>query len=100
MESIETLKEPRLRLPDKKEFNPAEYAKKVFGMFSGETERVSLQFDNSLIGVVLDRFGKEITVFKADERGFVVHVDAIFSPALLGWIFSFGDKVKVLGPEA
>ena len=37
----------------------AEYAKKVFGMFSGREERVRMRFDNQLVGAVLDRLGRE-----------------------------------------
>lgn len=100
MEHIEILEETRMTLPDKKEFNTAEYAKKVFNMFGGKEERVQLQFDNSLIGVVLDRFGKEVFIRRPDNNSFIVTVDAFVSPPLLGWIFSFGSKIKVLGPES
>jgi len=100
MENIEMLDDRRLAPPDKKDFNPAEYSKKVFNMFGGDEEQIRLQFDNSLIGVVLDRFGKEIPVVKADARSFIVSVDAFLSPTLLGWIFSFGDKVKILSPQS
>ena len=69
-------------------------------MFSGIEERIRLQFDNSLIGVVLDRFGKEVTVLKADDNSIIVTVDAFVSPPLLGWLFSFGDKIKILEPRS
>lgn len=99
MEDIALLEAPRQKLPDRKEFCPAEYAKKVFGMFGGEEELLTLQFDNSLIGVVLDRFGREITICPRNGSSFVVRVNALVSPTLLGWLFSFGDKVKILAPE-
>jgi predicted DNA-binding transcriptional regulator YafY len=47
--------------------NVAEYAKKVFGMFSGEELSVRVMFDNSLVGVVIDRFGKSVIIRKVDE---------------------------------
>lgn len=100
MESIEILKDLRHELPDNKTFNLAEYSKKLFNMFGGEEENIRLQFDNSLIGVVLDRFGNNITIRKADEHSFIVCFSAFVSPTLLGWIFEFGDKVKVLGPKS
>ncbi len=98
MERIGMLEEKRLSPPDRKAFNPAEYAKKVFNMFGGEEERVKLQFDNTLIGVVIDRFGKEVSVYPANDKSFIVNVDALISPTLLGWLFSFGEKVKILEP--
>ncbi|MGI5971892.1 MAG: helix-turn-helix transcriptional regulator [Oscillospiraceae bacterium] len=100
MECIEILEENRSPLPDGKQFNPAEYSRKVFNMFGGEEERIRLKFDNSLIGVVLDRFGKDVMVMREGEHSFIVTVDALISPPLLGWLFSFGDKVKVLSPES
>lgn len=100
MEHIEVLEQKRLEPGDKKSFNPAQYAKKVFGMFGGEETRIQLQFDNSLIGVVLDRFGTDIPIIKAGDGRFIIHADALVSPTLLGWLFSFGDKVKILSPES
>lgn len=100
MESIERLEDLRLPIPDNKEFNPAEYSKKVFSMFSGEEIQIRIQFDNSLIGVVLDRFGSDVMISKSDDNTFIVNVCACISPTLLGWLFSFGDKVMVLAPES
>lgn len=100
MENIEILENKRVELPNRKAFDLAEYSKKIFNMFGGEEERIKLQFDNSLIGVVLDRLGKEVPIIKADDNSFIINVDAFVSPTLLGWIFSFGDKVKILSPES
>ena len=100
MESIEMLETVRHPLPKGTEFDPAGYAKKVFNMFGGEEEKIKLRFDNSLIGVVLDRFGKDVAIRPDGEDGFIIHVDALVSPTLLGWIFEFGDKVKILEPKS
>lgn len=100
MESIEMMECRREALPDNKDFNLAEYSKKVFSMFSGEEENIRLHFDNSLIGVVLDRFGSDVMVSKDGENGFTVNIRAFVSPTLLGWIFGFGENVKVLAPES
>jgi len=45
---------------DKKKFNIAEHTKRVFGMYSGEIVRARLSFENSLVNVVLDHFGKDV----------------------------------------
>ena len=55
--------------------------------------------DNSLAGVIIDRFGKEIMMIPADEGHFTVTVTVLVSNQFLGWIFSLGDKVKILGPD-
>lgn len=99
MENIEILEVSR-PIPEHKNFNLAEYSKKLFNMFGGEEEKIKLQFDNTLIGVVFDRFGRDITVQRADESSFIIYINAMVSPTLLGWIFGFGDKVKILSPES
>lgn len=100
MENIRILEKKRRGLPDQKEFNLAEYSKKVFHMFGGEEEKVTLRFDSSLLGVVLDRFGKGVNIQKADENSFEICVNAFVSPTFLSWIFEFGNKVKILEPES
>ena len=53
-------------------FNVAEYAKKTFGMYSGEMVNVKMEFDNDIAGVVIDRFGKDVRIIKNDKKKFVV----------------------------
>ena len=77
----------------------ADYTKKSFGMFGGEEQTVKLLVDNSLVGVILDRFGKDVMLIPADEGHFTVNVDVHVSGQFLGWIFSLGEQVKILSPE-
>jgi predicted DNA-binding transcriptional regulator YafY len=100
MENVKILEQKRQKLPDDKEFDPAEYSKRVFGMYAGREEKISLQFDNSLIGVALDRFGQDISIIPADENSFIINVHAYISPTFLGWLFGFGRKVRILSPES
>ena len=99
MNAITILDEKR-DMPDKDRFDLASYTKKVFGMYSGEEQSVKLQFDNSLVGVVLDRFGKDISIVKADDKHFTVTIHVAISPVFIAWIFQFGDSVKVLSPKS
>lgn len=85
-------------IPDVEKFDLADYTKKVFGMFGGQEETVRLQFVNSLVGVVIDRFGKDIAIIKEDEEHFVVTIHVAISPVFLAWLFQFGNSVKVLSP--
>ena len=83
----------------KTHFDIAEYTNKTFNMFGGDNERVELLVHNSLIGVMIDRFGKDITTIKKDDEHFIALLSVNASPTFLGWLLSFGDKVKVLSPE-
>ena len=35
----------------------------------------------------------------ADREHFTVNVDVMVSSVFLGWVFSLGERVKILGPE-
>jgi len=99
MEGIEILEESS-SAENLKSFDLAGYTQKAFHMFRGPEEDVVLRFDNSLIGVVIDRFGKDVTVIPDGDSHFVVHVRAFISPTLLGWLFGFGDQVRILSPDS
>ncbi len=100
MERIELLGAGAMEKPEGLRFDAAEYSKKLFGMFSGPEERVTLRFDDSLIGVVLDRFGKDAAIRRADGDGFLLTADVAVSPKLLSWIFEYGGKVKIVEPQS
>lgn len=82
-----------------KNFDPSGYSKKVFGMFGGEEKIVKLRMDNSLIGVVIDRFGKDVVMIPDGERHFTVSTRIVLSPVFFGWVFQFGDLCEVLSPQ-
>ena len=77
----------------------ADYAKKSFGMFGGKEQTVKLLVKNSLAGVIIDRFGKNVMLIPADEEYFTVNVDVHVSRQFLGWVFSLGEDIKIVGPE-
>ena len=83
-----------------KKLDMADYARKSFGMFGGEEETVKLQVSNGLAGVIIDRFGKDAMMIPVDEDHFNVSVDVHVSRQFLGWVFSLGESVRILGPEA
>lgn len=77
----------------------ADYTKKSFGMFGGKEQTIKLLVHNSLAGVIIDRFGKDIMMISIHEQYFTVNVDVHVSRQFLGWVFSLGEKVKLLGPD-
>ena len=76
------------------------YSGKVFNMFGGKTTKVCLEFDKSLCGVVIDRFGKDVFMRNSENEGKIyVYCDVVVSSSFFGWLFSFGDKVKIATPS-
>lgn len=82
-----------------RQFDMAIYAKKMFGMFDGKEQSVRIECVNSFAGVMIDRFGKSVTMIKTDEEHFVVNVTVAVSRQFLSWIISLGDGVVITAPE-
>ena len=54
---------------------------------------------NSLAGVILDRFGKDVMMKPADADHFTVVVDVAVSRQFIHWVFALGEGAKIVGPE-
>lgn len=81
-----------------KSFDIADYANKTFGMFGGKEENVTIQFENNLIGVIMDRFGKDVSIRKRDESHFSVRVTVAVSGQFFGWLTGLGQGACLLAP--
>ncbi|MBD5119019.1 MAG: WYL domain-containing transcriptional regulator [Clostridiales bacterium] len=74
------------------------YTRKHFGMYSGTPCRLRLRCENRLAGVLIDRFGLEVSLIPDGEEHFTASVDLVVSPPLWGWLFGLGPGVEVLSP--
>ena len=83
-----------------KSFNMAAYARKTFGMYGGGEEWVRIKCDNSLAGVMIDRFGKDISMTRLNEKQFVATVDVAVSRQFMAWVIGLGDGAEIIGPES
>jgi len=82
-----------------KDFDPSAYSKEIFGMYRGKRMQVKLRFENSLAGVVLDRFGRDLVLVPSGEKHFVFTVQLSLSPNFLGWLAGFGGRATILSPK-
>lgn len=98
MLSVEIADEKAEHDTDKK-FDIALYVREHFGMFSGEKRVVTVVFPNSLVGVVIDRFGKDVSIIKRDENHFAARLEVDVSGQFLGWIVGLGRGVHIEGPD-
>ena len=81
-------------------FDMAVYSKVNFGMYHGEVKKVHISFPDYMVGVFIDRFGKDITIHPAEgENRSRIAVDIAVSKQFFGWIASLGRWVKIEGPE-
>ena len=98
MEKISIMKEDRDGLEAYQALDMAIYARKTFGMFTGQEEQVILRFENHLVGAVLDRLGRDVFIVPDGPDHFTVRTDVIVSPQFFAWVFGFGESAQIIGP--
>lgn len=81
------------------DFDIAGYSKKTFGMFAGEEDNVTLRCDSTLTGVIIDRFGKDVSMRRLDDTHIRVHVNVAVSRQFFGWITGLGSSVQIESPD-
>lgn len=80
-------------------FDIAAYSKKTFGMFAGEEKMVTLSCEKNLIGVIIDRFGNEVSLREGEEGYILARVKVAVSRQFFGWLTGLGDAVTMIGPK-
>lgn len=80
-------------------FDIASYAKKRFRMYDGEEKRVKLRCRNDYAGVIIDRFGKDISIMKDGDDFFTVYVNVAVSDQFISWVLSMSDALEIVEPS-
>ncbi len=91
------LEEDAARRPDG--FNLNVYLNSMFRMYNGERKQVELICDNDLMDAIIDKFGKEVTVFPYDPTSFRIIANTSIGPVFYSWIFGFCRRVSILSPD-
>lgn len=100
MENVRIGDAPRSKEALAEHVDPNIYTRKVFGMYGGREELVTLECKNELAGMIIDRFGNGEN-FEIRENGtFAVRLRVTVSPNFFAWVAGFGDKMKIEAPNA
>ena len=83
-----------------KKLDLSQYGRSVFSMFGGKSMQVKMRFHNSLCGVVIDRFGRDLILIPDGPEHFVFTAEVAVSPNYFGWVAEFGDRAKILWPAS
>lgn len=86
-------------VPVPADFGVDDFLATTFRMYGSECQEVELICDNSVIDAIIDRFGTDVTIYACDMRTFRVIVRVAISHIFFSWIFGFGGKVRIKGPE-
>lgn len=75
------------------------YVNTMFRMYNSDRYEVELQVDNQLMDAIIDKFGSDVTTYACDQNSFRVVATVSVGTTFYNWIFGFGGRVKIRGPE-
>ena len=81
------------------DFDLAAFARKTFGMYGGQDRKLTLEAENHLAGVLIDRFGTDIIMAPHDKEHFHTSVMVTVSPQFFGWLAGIGKGIRIQWPE-
>ena len=65
-------------------------------MYNGVPQKITLEFDDVLIGAVYDRFGEDARITRIGKKKCSVTVTVQDSPVFRGWVHQFEKKMKIV----
>ena len=81
-----------------REFDPAAYVRRVFGMYGTEVQTVELLCENHVMSSVIDRFGEGVHTELAGPKHFKAVVEVAPSPPFFAWVFTFAGSIRIINP--
>ena len=78
----------------------AKYCNYKFNMFSGDLAYVEIRAKQSMVGVLLDRFGTDITINQNKDDTFTTSVQVEVSPQFYAFIFGISEHAEIIGPAS
>ena len=101
MKGVKAIGQPREGAEAFAALDLSNYAQRVFSMFGGEKEHVTIQFTHPLLDTVIERFGTKDAIYKnIDEKYFSIITQVEISDQFFGWLCGFGKRVKILEPQS
>lgn len=85
--------------PAPSDFNIDEYINTTFRMFNSEHAEVELICNNEVMDSIIDKFGADVTTYANDMTSFRAIANVAVNHVFYSWVFGFGGKVKIKGPD-
>ena len=96
MEMPDILKRKRTAAP--KDFNIQNYTDRIFWMFDGPEEEVTLRCRNGIMDQVIDKFGETVDVKNVQRDTFDITVPVAISGTFYAWVFQFVGEMNIVSP--
>ena len=93
----EILEDSAVRRP--KGYSIADFSEKAFQLFDGKRTTVELLCHEDAMNSVLDHFGDKARTRLIDDTHFLLTAEVSLSPTFFAWVFQFGGKIQIQGPE-
>lgn len=100
MENVHLCDEPREGENLFESLNIESYVRRVFGMYGGETKRVTIRFVSKLLDTAVDRFGSDGSAHYLSDGDdhFTVSAEVDISRQFFGWICGFETDATIISP--
>ncbi len=79
-------------------FDSADYAGKLFNMFSGSEQKVTLRCSNRFLEEIVDRFGENVIFRSRTADNFTAEITAVTGEGFISWVLQYGSAVEVVRP--
>ena len=97
MEVPELMAEERRPAPE--DLKLEDNSDKIFWMFDGPEEEVTLRFKPELMNQIVDRFGTDLKLKNIKKNRIDVTVKVHLSPTFFAWLFQYVGEMTVISPE-
>ena len=87
------------RDPAPEGFDVRDYTDKVFWMYGGPEEEVTLKCSMEILDQVIDRFGDQVELKNVKRDHFTIRVPVSLSTTFYAWVFQFVGKMSIVAPE-
>lgn len=87
------------RRPAPEDLRPEDNSDRIFRMFDGPEEEVTLRFRPGLMNQVTDRFGTELKLSNRKKESIDVTVKVHLSPTFYAWLFQYAGDMTIVRPE-
>ena len=99
---IDRMETPKMlakkRVPEPENFSIQDYTEKVFGMFDGPQEDVTLRCRQSILDQVIDKFGEQVEIKNVQKDTIDITVPISISGTFYAWVLQFVGEMNIVAP--
>ena len=88
------------RVPPPEGFDIRDYSEKIFWMYDGDEEQVTLRCKHHMMENIIDTFGQDVVPRNVTEDTFDVTVDVSVSNTFFSWVLGYAGDMTIAGPES